>query len=309
MRTSRIIAVFVLASLVVFAAFLWQRLENQNERKSNEVEVDFPEPLHSLGFPLANKTKPSEWARRQAAREGVSDMETVVEAFRESGNCLQYFVAQHEMATINGDARNAGGASSDDMGISLRRYEAILDQTKDLCSGSDEETVARVYMASVLRAALQGDADAQSCFVISGSVIPSPKVMVSGRYTKYLESRYLAHVATFTQSALERGDPYVGRNAINRYLSSPATHDSMRDTLPLPDPYLTLRASYLASLIALPAQRASLEKSISTFEKLHILPNSEIISARKWAEDAFARNYSNAQKIDLGSFTPCHSLR
>lgn len=266
-------------------------------------------PAHSLP-----STDSSEWSRRLAARGNASDLKSTIEIFKESGNCLQYFVALHEIAAAQGNDHlnsvpQAATPASGRIYPNLQRASSVLAQTKTFCSGSDEESVARVYMSSLLNAALLGDADAQSCFIITGAAIPSPKVMLSGRYTQYLESRYIEHSAVFTQSALERADPYVAENAIYKYIESPSLHPSARDNLPLPNPYLTFRAARLASLRALPEQSVSLQKSLTTFEKLDLLTDDEIASADEWAQATYARDYSNAPKLDLNRFTPCHSLK
>lgn len=310
MRTVPVLSILTAASLALFAMFLWQR---PDPHKESLGEVKSSDPASRPNFELPGaavaSAASSEWAVRQAAREGRSDMQSIVETFKEAGNCLQYFVALREKALIEDDALNDSAATEDDTGTSLRKTQEILDQTAAFCAGSDEETVARAYMLSVFDAAKRGNFDAQSCFVITGSVIPSPKIMLSGRYAEFLEARYLANAAAFTQSALERGDPYVAKNALYRYLETPPAHASKRGALPLPDPNFTLRSAHLAALRALPEQGASLETSIATFEELDLLPGYQVASAREWAAGTFFRDFSSAPALDLELFTPCHSLK
>ena len=280
--------------------------------RPNETHQEVRKPITPpLSIP---NTGSSEWARRLAARGNASDLRSTTETFKESGNCLQYFIALHEIATNqdNGHLNSTPQAATPTLAgtnPNLQKASHVLQQTEFFCSGSDEESVARAYMSSVLNAALLGDADAQSCFIITGAAVPSPKAMLSGKYTQYLESRYIEHAAAFTQSALERADPYVAENAIYKYIESPSLHPSARDTLPLANPYLTFRAARLASLRALPEQSASLQKILATIEKLDLLTHDEIASADEWAQATYERDYSDSKKLDLNRFTPCHSLK
>lgn len=162
----------------------------------------------------------------------------------------------------------------DGMDESLKQSLSVLEKTKALCAGANQ-TVARTFMTSVLDAAIKGDADAQSCFVVTGAVIPSPEAMLSGKYAIFGNSA-VAACKSILKLALERADPYVAKKIILQFTTSPSSQPSLQDNPTRLDPTLILRAARLASLRAPPEQRQSLEDSLSEFEKLKLIPDNEM---------------------------------
>lgn len=246
----------------------------------------------------------SEWARRMTARSNADDLESMTETFKESGNCLYYFIA-----------RSSANKSYAEEGATPERkllWQSVLEQTEALCRGSDEETVARAFMVSVLEAAKKGNADAQSCFVILGDNFPSVNYEMRARYGKYLQARYIEHGPAIIQSALERGDPYVAYMLIYRHLPSGFIVDNPRveEMIPPPDPYLTYRAAQLALYRTPPefSSHKSLENNLNKFVELEILPDDKIVRAEDWAKTTYAHEFAHTLPIDPSKQTPCHSI-
>lgn len=316
MRTRLIFYTAGSAILAIFLLFLWHHAPLKTSRGQPHTDnhaIENIKQQKSQPIPAQNHD-PSEWEHRLAARGGASDLESISQTFKDSGNCLRYFVALHEVRAIQGDDRLNDLSKEtlktvDSMDESLKQSLSVLEKTKALCAGANQELVARTFMTSVLDAAIKGDADAQSCFVVTGAVIPSPEAMLSGKYTRYLETRYLQHANKFTKLALERADPYVAKKIVLQFTTSPSSQPSLQDNPTRLDPALILRAARLASLRALPEQRQSLEDSLSEFERLKLIPDNEIRRANDWAETIYAREFYDKPKLDLNSFGSCSSLQ
>lgn len=286
--------------------FLWWRGAHHAEAPAANEGIASPGIAAHAPMPPASNANSdkSEWARRLAARGAANDPESIVETFKESGNCLYYFIA-----------RSVADKNHSGEGLTPERkllWQSTLKKTETLCHGANEETVARVFMASVLEAARQGNADAQSCFVISRSNFPTANDELSARYRKYLQTRYVEYGPAIIQSALERGDPYVADMLISRHFSNGLVADNPRteETIPPPDPYLTFRAEQLA-LYRVPPEspsHADIEKSLSRFIELEIISDDEILRAEEWAKATYAREFANAPSIDPSKQTPCHSI-
>lgn len=244
----------------------------------------------------------------QSAKVSASDVQALVSSFKESSDCLLYHSARQELEYFLSDERldDLSGRSLEALeGIDAtsRKYISILRQTEASCADSDQAALALVYADAVLKAALLGDADAQSCFVIGGSP-PLPKGAAAG---ESWEDLYLRHAPAFTEHALQRADPYVAARALYRHIASPSLHPSKMDELKLADPYLTYRAARLASLRALPAQRTRLEEGLVVLKGLNLFGPELIERADDWASAAYTRDYAGQLPIDLDSHAPCYS--
>ena len=257
----------------------------------------------------AATTDSSEWARRHAIRKSAADVESVTRAFKEASDCLLYHVARHELRIFSTDERladlsNEMLATLESIDAASSRYLSIARQTEAFCIGSDREVLARVYSDAILEAALLGNPDAESCFVISSI---SPLETIAPASWEVLENRYLKYAPIFTQNALERGDPYVARMALYRHVASLGVHPSRLDDLQKPDPYLTWKMARLASLRALPEQRMILEDWLVRFEEQNLLKSDDIRRADAWARAAYERQFAGQPPIDLNSQVPCYS--
>lgn len=251
---------------------------------------------------------PGEAAEPQGARVNASDANALAGSFKQSNDCLLYHSARRELEYFLGDERldDLSGRSLETLeGIDAtsRKYISILWQTEASCAGSDQTAMALAYADAVLKAALSGNPDAQSCFVI-GAPPPLPKGAASG---ESWQDRYLRYAPVFTEHALQRVDPYVAARALYQHIASPSLHPSKMDELKPADPYLTYRAARLASLRALPAQRARLEGSLAAFKELNLLGPKLIEQADAWASAAYTRDYAEQPPLDLDSHAPCYS--
>lgn len=251
----------------------------------------------------------SEWARRQAARKNAHNVGSVARAFKDASDCLLYHSARHELKAFLNDERlddisNETLATLENIDATSKMYLSIVRKTEAFCIGSDRDSLAQVYADAILTAALLGDADAESCFVI-GSI--SPLEITSATSLEFFENRYLKYAPTFIQNALERSDPYVAGNALYRYIASDGVHPSRLDDLPKADPYLTWRAARLASLRVLPEQRTRLEGDLARLEKQNILQLDDIKRADAWARAAYEREFAGQAPIDLDAQAPCYS--
>lgn len=292
-------------TIVLLSFFWWRETHDAAIPIANE-ETAPPEAAMHVRMPqVSNVTHDtSEWARRLAARGITNDLDSTTKTFKESGNCLYYFIA-----------RSVADKNHADNGLTPERnllWQSTLQQTEALCRGANEETVARAFMVSVLEAAKQGDADAQSCFVILGDDFPSANHEMSARYRKYLQARYIEHGPAVIKNALERGDPYVANMLIYRHFPAGFVADNPRteEMIPPPDPYLNFRAEQLA-LYRTPSgspSHADIETSLNRFLELEILPDDEIVRAEEWAKATYAREFANAPPIDPSKKTPCHSI-
>ena len=295
-----ILTVFFLAS--AFLLFFWWKNAPNDGHPSTAKDV----ALNEAAAPTLTHTptNTSEWARRQALRKKTPSLESTVETFKESGNCLYYFIARF--------ATNKDHPEEDTTPERRLLWQEVLKKTETLCQGANEETVARAFMVAVWEAAKQGDADAQSCFVISRSNFPTVNDEMSARYRKYLQTRYIEYAPSIIQSALERGDPYVADMLIYRHFPTGFVADNPRteEMIPPPDPYLIFRAEQLALYRSSPEStvHANIKERLNRFIKLEILSDDEIIRAEDWAKTTFAREYANTTPIDPSKQTPCHSI-
>src|SRR5690606_12557552 len=134
---------------------------------------------------------------------------------------------------------------------------SLVQRLDGFCKGSDKNQLAQVFSDAVFDAALKGSPDAQTCFLLMG---PSPWQFSGAISAEKSElGRHSRYTPDFTQKALERADPRVAMRALSSFVNLPHGHASWTDGLPKPDPALTWRAARLASLRALPEQRARIE--------------------------------------------------
>lgn len=304
------IAVF---GIVMAGMWLWRIREDSPpsppaEPRSNASDV-IAHDENTGNEPIA-KADSSEWARHQIARRGNSDIESVVRAFKEANDCLHYQVARHEINSMLNDERLDD--LSDETLATLEGIDAmsskrfsVVRKLEAFCSGSDREALADAYTDAILEAALRGNPDAQSCFVIS-SVFPQDR-MKSVSSAEALARRYVKYAPVFTKNALERNDPRVAANALYKYVETPSGHPSPLDEMPKADPYLTWRAARLASLRVLPNQRERLEYDLAAFRKQNILSPDEIKRADASAMAIYERDFIRQPPIDVDSLTSCYS--
>lgn len=311
--------IVVLAIVVIAAVIVWQWPRADTDpvpAPPDTPDIVAPEVRQPVGADAGTTARDavtgrSEWADRHAAREDADDVESVTRSFKEASDCLRYHAARRELNAVLNDER-LGDLSSETLATLERldatssRQLAVVRQMEALCYGSNEDALALAYLESILKAALSGDADAESCFVIS-NVSPSRKVSASAEWMNSLMERYVKYAPTFTANALERGDPYVAANALYRYVASPMFHPTVLDTMPKADPHLTRQMARLAALRALPEQRARLEYGLAEFDKLDILAADEIARADDRARTAYEREFSEQPPVDLDSQAPCYS--
>ena len=241
----------------------------------------------------------------------ANDVESLTRSFKEANDCLLYHAARHELNAILNDERlddlsKETLATLENVDATSSRYLWIARKTEPFCIGSNQDALAQVYIDALFKAAVLGNPDAESCFVIS-SVSPSRAISASAAWMDMLLDRYLKYAPIFTQNALERGDPYVARRALYRYIESPGVHPSRMDALKKADPYLTWQAARLASLRALPEQRRQLEEDLALFKRQNLLKLSDIERADKWARETYEREYAGQPLINLDSHAPCYS--
>lgn len=303
----KVIIVFTLIGVIALGVWRWgEPADSPSDLVLND------ENRISLERSTENATRSKDGSSEQTHPHSRRESTGVVEAtriFKEASDCLLYHTALDELALLRdddrlGDLSNETLATLEDMDATSSQYLSIVRETESRCVGSDREALARVYGDAILRAALLGDPDAQSCFVI-GSV--SPLKITSPESLAHFEDRYLKHAPAFTESALERGDPRVAANALYRYVASPVFHHSRLDGMPKADPYLTWRTARLASLRALPKQHAHLEKRLKMFEEMDLLQPDEISQGDEWARATYEREFADQPQVDLNSLEPCYS--
>ena len=311
--------IVVLAIVVVAAVSVWLWPRGDADPVpilSDKQDIVAPQAQQQVGVDAGTAARDavsdgSEWADRHAAREDADVVESVTRSFKETSDCLRYHAARRELNAVLSDERlgdlsRETLATLERLDVTSRRQLSVVRQMEALCYGSNEDALALEYIESILKAALSGDADAESCFVIS-NVSPSRKVSASAEWMNSLMERYVKYAPTFTTNALERGDPYVAANALYRYVASPMFHPSVLDTMEKADPQLTRRMARLAALRALPEQRARLEYGLAEFDKLNILAEADIARADDWARTAYEQEFSDQPPIDLDSQAPCYS--
>lgn len=251
----------------------------------------------------------SEWARHRIILKGANDVESLVRAYKETNDCRLYHSARHELELFlkderAGDLSNETQATLESMDATSAMYLAALHQTEVLCAGSNPDALAAVYPDALLKAALSGAPDAQSCFVLDN--VASLQVPSRETYAD-AEKKYLKYAETFTQNALERGDPFVADRALYRYIASEGVHPSELDTQPLANPYLVWRGARLASLRALPDQSQRLEGDLALFRKLNVVRPQDIRRADAWAKATYQRDFAGKPPLDLDTQAPCYS--
>lgn len=268
------------------------------------------EPTRSpanAGTVVSQEQDPRAWSRRVAARKNLNDANAITETFKESSDCLLYHVARQELKAILKDERlddlsNETLTTLENLDATSSKYLSIVRETEALCVGSDRQALAELYADALLKSALLGNADAQSCFVLN-----PPLETTSGQSLESFEDSYLKYAPLFTHNALERGDPYVAARALYRYVASPGAHPSRLDDMQRADPYMTWRAARLASLRALPEQRVRLETRLALFQEQNLLRPDQIDRADAWAKATYEREFAGKPPINLDSHTPCYS--
>lgn len=313
-HVKKVLVLLVIIGAGVVGAWQW-RVESDLDPHFPEDEIGAIEVRHQadaeaieLGYKAAKFD--SDLIGRPVLQEKADDIESAVRLFRKSSNCLLYHAARRGLDTILNDKRlddlsDETLATLESLDARSMRYLEIVRQTEAHCVDSNPDALARVYIDSILKAALSGDADAESCFVI-GNVSPTKEVSASAEWMALLTGRYLKYAPIFTTKALERADPYVAANALYRYIEVSVIHPSAMDNMEKADPHLVWRMARLASLRALPEQRARLEYGLNEFEKLDLLSLEDINRADDWAVETYQREFADQAPIDLDSQAPCH---
>lgn len=297
----------LLAIIGIAGIIFWRWGHHESNRSHEPSNIALPEQPA-----VATKPDTSEWARRVAARKGANDLESVTRTFKEANDCLLYHGILHELnAVLNderlGDLSHESGETLKSLDATSSRQLEIARRTEALCTGSNQEAAARVYADALLKAALLGSPDAESCFVVAGYHAPTEEGRKSAAVQRFFKERYIKHASSFMQNALERGDPYVASEALYRYIASPSGHPSAQDSLPEPDIYLTWRAARLASLRSTPEQRTRLESYLSMLEEQDLLPKADIQRADAWANAIYQRDFSGQPNVNPQSWVPCYS--
>ena len=304
------LVLLVLIGIGVVAVSVWWWLQHRSHPSPLPSETGAERVASRANNAEKATADSSEWARRRLPRlEDSDDVELITRVFKEANDCLLYHMARSELnAVLNderlGDLSAETLATIEDIDATSSHYVSVVRQTENFCSGSDRDVVAQAYSDAIFRAALLDSPDAQTCFVISTI---SPLETTPAAAYAFLERRYLEHAPSFTKSALERFDPYVAKHALDRHTASPGVHPSKLDNMPKADPYLTWQVARLASLRALPEQRARLEQDLALFEEQHLLSADEIERADAWAEAAYKREFSRQPPVDLARQVPCYS--
>lgn len=311
-HTNKTLVLLTLIGIAAIGSWQWSRHQTDPAQLPPQAGAVGPqEQLQEQFAPgiTAASADTSERARRPATRKNPHEVESVTRTFKEASDCLLYHSARRELSAILNDDRlddlsKETLATLKNLDATTGRYLSIARQTEASCIGSDRDALAQVYTDAILKAALLGNPDAESCFVISPSQLRNTSAAVS----ETLEERYLKYAPVFTQNALERGDPYIAELALYRYVAaSPSRHPTRVDAMPKADPLLTWRAARLASLRALPEQRVRLERRLDRLKEQNLLPPDEIQRADAWAKATYERNFTGQPPINLDSHTPCYS--
>ena len=309
------IALLVLISLIAISIWLWRRHETSSVSPTQASSVSIQARQQANTTPanaIAAPTDSSDWARHQAARMNANDVESLTRSFKEANDCLLYHAARHELNAILNDERLADLsketlATLENIDATSSKYLWIARQTESFCRGSDQNALAQVYIDTMFKAAKLGSPDAESCFVISKASSPSGTISPTAEWMDMLLDRYLKYAPTFTQKALERGDPRVAADALYQYIKSPGIHPSRMDDVQKADPYLTWQAARLASLRVLPEQRRVLEERLALFKQQNLLRPDDIERADEWARATYEREHAGQPPINLYSHAPCYS--
>lgn len=303
----------ILAALLLVAggsAYLWGERDSESDRSaSSQVTSNESGQLSDAGAGDVSQ-RPSERARHREATRGSGDLDSTVLTFKQATDCLAYHEAVSEVRSLLKDERledlsNETLETLRAMDTASARNVSLVERLEQFCKGSDKSQLARVFSNAVFDAALKGNPDAQACFLLMG---PSPwqgSGPISGGTAEI--RRHSQYAPEFTQKALQRADPRVAVRALHSYVASPTGHASWTDGLPMPDPVLTWRGARLASLRALPDQRAVIELQLSTFGKTGVLSPSDIQSADRWARGTFEREFRGEDAINVDSAVPCYS--
>lgn len=297
----------LLAIIGVVGVVFWRWGRDESGYSDGSGETKPPKQL----VPAA-KVDSSQWARRVATRKSANDLESITRTFKEASDCLLYHGVLHELNAVLNDERlgDLSGETPEtlsDLDATSSKQLEIARQTEALCMGSNQDIAASVYVDSLLKAALLGSPDAESCFVVAGHHPPTEEGSKSIAVQRIFTERYMKYAPDFMRNALERGDPYVASQALYRYIASPSGHESAQDGLPKPDPYLTWRAARLASLRSNPEQRVRLEGYLEMFEKQRFLTAADIQRADVWANVTYERDFSEQPPINPQSWAPCYS--
>lgn len=314
-HTKKMLVLLTLIGIAAIGALQWRKHQTDIAQSPPPMETGAtqrqvaPPKAQFAPRSTAASTDTSEWARRYAIRSNVNDVESVTRTFKEANDCLLYHVARDELNAILNDERlddlsNETLATLENVDATSSRYLSIARQTEALCIGSDRDALTQVYTDANLKAALQGNPDAESCFVTSVTPLLGSTPVAS---SKSFEDRYLNYAPIFMQNALERGDPYVAARALYLYVASSGGHPSRLDDLQKADPYLTWQAARLASLRALPEQRARLETRLTLFEEQNLLQPGDIKRADAWARATYEREFAGQPSINLDSNPACYS--
>jgi hypothetical protein len=306
----------VIGLIAAIVVWQWERHEAKPTSLPAGAGVVAPQQ-QPQGQPAANATvttaDTSEWARRYAARKNVVDVESVTRTFKEAVDCLAYHSARRGLRSVLNDER-LDDLSKDTL-VTLQGIDADLSrglsfvrQTEAFCIGSNPDTLEQVYVDAIFTAALMGNPDAQSCFVINQESAPWESASRSAAWAAFLENRYLKYAPVFMQSALERGDPYVAKTALYQYIAGPPVDfPSTLEKMSKADPYLVWRVARLASLRSLPEQRKFLENGLALFKEQNLLQPDDIKRADDWANATYERDFAGQPPINLDSSPQCYS--
>lgn len=314
MQYKKICAGLLAVAVVAIGVWLWKKQDKEAVVSPDVVSNESGGASGSKddGAAVADSVDSSEWSRRWTVTGSKKDLDSVVATFKEANDCLVYHTVLGDVRDMLSDEQwnNLSSLTPEAlkrMDASSARSALVVQRMKDFCDGSDQKRLAAAFNSALFEAALQGNHDAEACFVLAGPTPwDTPGVNSSAESESQL-NRYLKYAPAFSQKALERADPRVAARALFRYVASPPVHPSPIDDLAKDDPLLTRRAARLASLRAIPEQRARLESYLSDFEKKEILSPAEIADADRWAAEAFRRDFSGQAPINVDSPVQCYA--
>lgn len=305
-RTYKILAALLL--LAGGSTYLWVRQEDRSNRPAPSQAASVGSGQSSDASGIAEQ--PGGLAHHWEATRASGDVDAIVLAFKQANDCLLYHAAVNGMRSMlederRGDLSNETVETLRMMDAESARYAFVVERLEGFCKGSDKRQLARGLSNALFEAAVRGNPDAQTCFLLMG---PTPWLgsrLITEEAAEI--ERHIRHTSGFTQQALQRADPRVSVQALHRYVNTPNGHASWTDTVPMPDPVLTWRGARLAALRALPDQRADVESLLALFVKTGALSPADIQSADRWAQDTFERQFRGEGAINLYSAVPCYS--
>lgn len=310
----KIFAVLALIAAVVFGLWLWWRPADSVAPKMVSAKAadgaDIGSARSGNGPVSAGRTV---WARRFATGRGTGNTDLLVSTIKEANDCLLYHAKRRELGYMVDDERWADLSSKTpetlrNMDASSAESLLVVQRLEDSCTDSDEAQLIALVNSAVLDAALKGNAEAESCFVLFGPAPgQGPGNPPSGESAEVLLANYVKYAPEFGARALERGDPRVGVKALLAYTLPPPRHYSAVDELPKSDPVLTWRAARLASLRALPTQREMIDEALSMFAKKNVISPSDIAKGDTWAKEAFEQDFKGQPPINVESPTNCYA--